>query len=217
LIEELFDWSNYKISVRLGETKHVLNKFDKLWSIKLRLKEKLQKKSKEGRVQFFILPPLQIRRERERERERESKNKEELEERESVWSKPKQGELFFSFLFSFFFEQKIWVFHWSKITSINVLHRKASLQNHNHMLWGYKVIDTNKILTIKCYLWLSSSTNSYTKIVKEYICSEQTRSKTRVAKYPRKIYLNWPWEITPHTELFRPWGITHHSWLTFIP
>jgi hypothetical protein len=30
------------------------------------------------------------------------------------------------------------------------------------------------------------------KIVKENICSEQTRFKTRVAKYHKKIYLNCP-------------------------
>jgi hypothetical protein len=35
------------------------------------------------------------------------------------------------------------------------------------MLWGYKVIDTNKIIIIECYLWLSSSTNSCIKIIKE--------------------------------------------------
>jgi hypothetical protein len=65
------------------------------------------------------------------------------------------------------------------------------------MLWGYIVIDTNKILTIKCYLWLSYSANPCTKIVKEQICSEQTKSKTMVAKYPKKNYLNWPWENNP--------------------
>jgi hypothetical protein len=32
---------------------------------------------------------------------------------------------------------------------------------------SYIIIDTNKILTIKCYLWLSSSANPFTKIVKE--------------------------------------------------
>jgi hypothetical protein len=56
------------------------------------------------------------------------------------------------------------------------------------MLWGYIVIDTNKILTIKCYLWLSSSANICTKIVKEQICFEQTRSKTMVAKYPKNLF-----------------------------
>jgi hypothetical protein len=45
-------------------------------------------------------------------------------------------------------------------------HKYKALQNHNHMLWGYIIIDTNKILTIKCYLWLSSSSNPRTKIVK---------------------------------------------------
>jgi len=84
------------------------------------------------------------------------------------------------------------------------------------MLWGYIVIDTNKILTIKCYLWLSSSSNPCTKIVKEQICFDHTRSKTRVAKYLTKIYSNRMWEITSYTDLSRPWEIISYIWLTFI-
>jgi hypothetical protein len=57
------------------------------------------------------------------------------------------------------------------------------------MLWGgYIGIDTNKILTIKWYLWLSFSANSCTKIVKEQICSEQTRSKIRITKYSKNLF-----------------------------
>jgi hypothetical protein len=78
-------------------------------------------------------------------------------------------------------------------------------------IWDYNVIYTNKILTIKYYLWLSYSANSCTKIVKEQICSEHTRSKIRIVKYPRKNYLNWPWEITHYTELSNVWGITPHN------
>jgi hypothetical protein len=55
------------------------------------------------------------------------------------------------------------------------------------MLWDYKVIDTNKILTIKYYLWLLySPAKSCTKIVKEQICFKQTRSKIMIVKYPKK-------------------------------
>jgi hypothetical protein len=32
-----------------------------------------------------------------------------------------------------------------------------------------------------------------------------------VAKYPKKIYLNWLWEITIYTKLSRSWEITHHK------
>jgi hypothetical protein len=78
--------------------------------------------------------------------------------------------------------QPIYIYILSKELSISLIkdhkHKVLTsqsiklLQNHSHMLWGYIVIDTNKILIIKYYLWLSSSDNSCIKIVKKHICSE---------------------------------------------
>jgi hypothetical protein len=93
-------------------------------------------------------------------------------------------------LFLFFFlneRSKYFIDQRSRAQNSYITKHKA-LQNYSHMLWGYIVIDINKILTIKCYLWLSSSANPCKKIVKEQICSEQTRSKTMIAKYPKKLF-----------------------------
>jgi hypothetical protein len=59
------------------------------------------------------------------------------------------------------------------------------MQNHNYVLWGYIVINTNKIFTIKYYFWFSSSVNSYIKIVKERF--KQTRSKIKESNILKKF------------------------------
>jgi hypothetical protein len=112
-----------------------------------------------------------------------------------------------------------WIYFFlTKNLSISLIkdHEYKAMKNHNHILLGYIVmIDRNKILIIKWYIWLPSSANPCTKIIKKQTCSKETRSKTIVAKYP-KIYLNRPWEITSHTKLSKLWEITHYTWLTFI-
>jgi len=97
----------------------------------------------------------------------------------------------------------------SRVKSSYITKHKT-LQNHSHMIWAYIVINTNKILTIKCYLWLSSSTNPCTIIVKENICSEQTRSRTMAAKYPKNLFKpairDNPSHLTNLHPIDRSWG-----------
>jgi hypothetical protein len=84
----------------------------------------------------------------------------------------------------------IYLFILMKDLSISLIkhHEYKVLQNHSHMLWRYIDIDINKILKIKYYLWLLSSANLCTKIVKKQICLEQTRFKSKVAKYPKNLF-----------------------------